>query len=577
MSEQKTLSQFPSVRKPWLRYYTEKEFRIRVPQCTVYDLMHSRNAHNPHRTALVYGDVEITYDSMFRSVKTAACAFSALGVAAGDIVTICSYSIPEVVYSFYALNMLGAVCNMIDPRSNDDRILRDLEMTGSRIALVWEEAASRFLSFRKDVGLEKIVLLSPSDSKPELCNPEDDQGHAEESFLRFHEFLALGAEGNVMSFPFQQDHPAVILYTGGTTGIPKGVILSNEALNAITVEYACGLSYKDGERFLNIMPPFVASGLACGINMILGIGLTSILVPKFNPEQFADLFIKYRPEHMFGVPAYFEKLFQDSEIRNMDLSFVGMMAAGGDALAPELEIQFNQILREHHGKTSIAKGYGLTELGFAATTTKDGVNKLGSVGIPLPLTTISVRDPMTREELPFDSEGEIYITSPSSMSGYLGMPEEEQDVFWTDRQGVRWIKTGDMGFMDEDGFLFLKGRIKRMIIRPDGHNVWPSQIEEVILRHPAVHQCIVVGLTSSDTRSGKIPTAFIVKRPDILDDDRSLLLQIDRFCRDHMPERDMATAYLFINEIPLTPVGKVDYQALEHMFNKQIRQQVFHQ
>ena len=577
MSQQKSLLQLPSERKPWLRYYTEKDIRIRVPQCTVYALMHSRNAHTPRRVALLYGDTEITYDSLFRSIECAASAFAALGVHEGEVVTICSYTIPELIYSFYALNMLGAVCNFIDPRTNDDRIRQILEMTGCRVALVWEDAASRFIHFREEGRLEEIILLSPSDSIPGHSAPESDPLSAKRSFLRFREFLDGGADTVLPVFPYQKDRPAVILYTSGTTGSPKGVILSNEALNAVTVEYACGLDFKTGQRFLNIMPPFVASGLTCGINMILGIGLTSILVPKFNPDRFVDLFKKYKPEHMFGVPAYFEKLFQDSEIRNMDLSFVGMMAAGGDALAPELEIQFNQILREHHGKTSIAKGYGLTELGFAATTTKAGVNKLGSVGIPLPLTTISVRDPMTREELPFDSEGEIYITSPSSMSGYLGMPEEEQDVFWTDRQGVRWIKTGDMGFMDEDGFLFLKGRIKRMIIRPDGHNVWPSQIEEVILRHPAVHQCIVVGLASSDIRSGKIPTAFIVKRPDILDDDRSLLLQIDRFCRDHMPERDMATAYLFINEIPLTPAGKVDYQVLEHMFNKQIRQQVFNQ
>ena len=558
--------------KPWLQHYSEKAIHSIIPQCTVYEQMFRRNRHALDTVALIYHDVEITYGSLFHSIDNTAAAFSALGVQPGDVVTICSFTIPEVVCSFYALNKLGAVCNFIDPRTNDDRILQDLKESCSRIALVWEESASRFLRFQKSGAIERIILLSPADSFPDCGSSENRSGPMDGAFLRWKDFQSGRLEETVPVFPYQKDYPAVILYTGGTTGAPKGVILSNEALNTITVEYdTCGIKYMAGQRFLNIMPPFVASGLTCGINMILGLGLTSILVPRFDPDQFAVLYEKYKPTHVFGVPAYFEKLFKDPRFQEMDLSFISMIGVGGDALIPELEVQFNQFLRSHRCQIEIIKGYGLTELGFAATTTRDGFNKIGSVGLPLPLTTITIRDPNTREELPFDSEGEVYIASPSAMSGYLGASEEEQEVFWTDSQGVRWIKTGDIGYMDEDGFLFLRGRIKRMIIRPDGHNVWPSKIEEVILRHPSVCQCVVIGVSSSDSRSGKIPTAFIVVRPDAMEEDLSLMEEIDRFCRRYMPERDIATAYMLVKEIPLTAFGKVDFHALEQMMNRRKR------
>lgn len=553
--------------KPWLRYYSNESTQISVPQCTVYEQMRRRNSKISDAVALIYDDVEITFGSLLAKIETVAAAFSAMGVLAGDTVTICSFTIPEVVYSFYALNKLGAVCNFIDPRTNDERIVYYLKESQSRFALVWEESLPRFLNFQKAGVLEKIVILSPSDSVPQISESDNH----DRAVLHWDAFQ-IGAAGVITrSFPYQKDYPAVILYTGGTTGVPKGVILSNDALNTITVEYdVCGIEYAVGQRFLNIMPPFVASGLICGINMILGLGLTSILIPKFNTDQFPDLYVKYKPNHVLGVPAFYEKLFKSPRVQKMDFSFVGTVSAGGDDLLPEVELKINHFLRGHRSKVDVLKGYGLTELGSAVTTTREGANKIGSVGIPLPLTTITVRDPKTKAELPFHAEGEIYISSPSAMNGYLGAPEEEKEVFWTDKQGIRWVKTGDIGYMDEDGFLFLQGRIKRMIIRPDGHNVWPSQIEELIMQHPAVHQCVVVGIASSDIRSGKIPTAFIVTKPDVMED-LGLVEEIDRFCRKHMPERDTATAYLFIKEIPLTAVGKVDYHALEQMMNKRKR------
>ena len=278
MSNHDSLHQYPSVTKPWLRYYLKDFTRKGVPQCTVYEQMYSRNARISDAVALVYGDKEITFGSLFREIESTAAAFSSLGVRSGDTVTICSFTIPEVVYSFYALNMLGVVCNFIDPRTNDERILHYIKECDSRVALVWEESISRFLSFQRKGALDKIILLSPSDSasRQDFCGSK--QNNSDSSFLRWNTFRKGAIGATPIPYPYQKDYPAAILYTGGTTGIPKGVVLSNDALNTITVEYdECGIEYAVGQRFLNIMPPFVASGLVCGINMILGLGLASLM------------------------------------------------------------------------------------------------------------------------------------------------------------------------------------------------------------------------------------------------------------------------------------------------------------
>lgn len=565
MSKETTRRQYPSVMKPWLRYYADDVTSVSLPKRTVYELMREHNAKILHRTALICDDREISYGDLFAKIEHAAASFYSLGIRAGDIVVICSYTIPEVVCSFYALNRLGAVCSFLDPRANDDRLLHYIKETQSRIALVWEEQVPRFKAFQKQGVLDTIIILPNAAYETDRSFPEPKDRTMGEPLLTWSDLSVIASHNSPGVFPYQKDYPAVILFTGGTTGVPKGVILSNDALNTITLEYdTCGIEYEVGHRYFNIMPPFVASGMICGINMILGLGLTSILVPGREPNRVAELYLKYRPEHVLAVPAYYEKLFQTTEFQNADLSFIKTIATGGDELLPEIELKLNIFLRTHRCSTEIGKGYGLTELAFAVTTTRTGVNKTGSVGIPLPLTTISVRDPITREELPFGSEGEVCISSSSAMNGYLGEPDEEKNVFWTDGNGNRWIRSGDAGYMDEDGFLFLKGRIKRMIIRPDGHNVWPSQIEEVILQHPAVRQCVVIGIPSSDTQSGKIPTAFIVTRIGTIED-QSLLEEIHRFCGKHMPERDTAMAYLFVDEIPLTAVGKADTMALEEM------------
>lgn len=497
-----------------------------------------------------------------------------MGVKPGDYVTICSVNFPEVVYAFYALNRIGAISNMVDPRTNTDRIGQYMTAAESRIVLTLDRALPRFLKLSDQGLIDNIVVLSPVDS---LTLPlkigyrlKNKQSVEMNQYCQsWKSFIKAGNDNIHTDFPYKKDYPVTVVYTGGTTGIPKGAVLSNDSLNALTVEYSTnGMDYSRGQKFLNIMPPFIAYGVSCGLNMPLCIGLTNILIPQFDPDKFGDLLTKYRPEHFIGVPTHFEKLISGPGAEQLDLSFVKTAAAGGDALIPESEKRINKFFAEHGCKYEIIKGYGMTELGSAAATTKDGANKIGSIGVPLPKNNVSVRNPETRKELPYNTEGEFYMSSPTMMSTYINAPEELATVFWTDEKGVKWVKTGDIGYVDEDGFIFLKGRMKRMIIRPDGHNVWPSQIEAVIAQHPSVDQCAVVGLPVPGILNGKIPTAFIVMK-DGEEEKTSLLVDIENFSKQHMPERDTASEFRFIDAIPMTPVGKIEYRTLEEIAKEQ--------
>ena len=570
MSDKEPLTGYPSIDKPWLKYYSEEAINVPLPECTIYDYLRQQSENHMDEIALVYFGRRITYKELFTNIERAAKAFKALGVKSGDYVTICSVNVPEVVYSFYALNRIGAISNMVDPRTNTDRIGQYMIAAKSRVVLTLDRAFPRFTKLKTDGLIDSIIVLSPADSLPlplkigyKLKNKKLDMPDSQ--CMTWSAFNNAKVCENLPSFPYQRNYPAAVVYTGGTTGIPKGAVLSNDSLNALTVEYSTnGMDYSRGQRFLNIMPPFIAYGVSCGLNMPLCIGLTNILIPQFDPDKFGALVTKYRPQHFIGVPTHFEKLISGPKAAKMDLSFVKTAAAGGDALIPESEKRINAFFAEHGCKYEIIKGYGMTELGSAATTTKDGANKIGSIGIPLPRNIISVRDTQTLNELPYNTEGELYMASPTAMSTYINAPEELKRVFWEDGNGTKWVKTGDIGYVDEDGFIFLKGRMKRMIIRQDGHNVWPSQIEAVITSHPAVSQCCVVGRPSPDTENGKIPTAYIVIKDGFNETD-DLLREIESFTKERLPERDTASAFCFISQLPLTDVGKVDYRALEEM------------
>ena len=563
-----------SKQRPWEKFYSREHLEMPVPECSLYRFLRDFNSKWTHVPALDYFDRKITYEQLFTDIDAAASAFSKAGVREGDIVSLCTLTTPETVTVFYALNKLGAVSNFIEPRTNSDRICYHINNVHSRVLVVLDVFVGKINEILSQLPeVEQVVILPFSRSMPfakrvgfaltkgrQLPKPAADG-----RFIPWDAYLKNYGGGDSPEIPYEKNRPAVIIYTGGTTGIPKGAVLSNECFVTLSIEIVCsGIEYEPGETFLNIMPPFIAYGICGGLNMHLSVGLTNILIPVFKPEDFCGYILKYKPNHLMGVPAFYEKMADDPQFEGMDLSFIHDAATGGDFMSVATEQKINEFFRSHNNRHTIIRGYGMTELGSLAAMSSDNAEGPGSVGIPMVKSVITVRDPDTREELGPNERGELYCATPAMMLGYYNNPEEDEKVFWTDDEGTRWIKTGDIGYMDEDGFVYLVGRIKRMIVRPDGHNTWPSQMEDMASRFEGVKEVVVVGLKNPDGEHGRLPTAFVIPAEEKYRND-AFLSSLRTYMEKNLPGRDVPFAYRFIDEMPLTSVGKVDYRLLEEI------------
>ena len=568
--EQAKRTGYPSVDRPWLKYYSEEAKHAKQPEGTVYDYLYDSNRAHLDEVALEYFGRKTTYGQMFARIEAAAKAFWQCGVRSGDVVAFCTVTTPETVYAFYGLNRLGAVANMIDPRTNADRIRQYLQESKARVIVVIDAAYPKIAKLIGSACVEAVIVVSAANAAPFAMRIgyRLTQGKPRMPLggrcVPWNAFVAAGRSARAAYAAYRPNTPAAILHTGGTTGTPKGVVLSNDNFNTMVVfqKYA-RTRMQRGNSFLGIMPPFIAYGLVCGINNPLCLGLRIILIPKFDPQQFAALVVKHKPNHALGVPSYWESLAKSEGIG--DLSFLENAITGGDGITPSAEEAVNTFFKAHGCRHKLSKGYGMTELSSTATySVCDACNPPESVGIPLFWNNVKIVEPGTQKELPYRQQGEICLTSPTMMLGYYRNEEETRRTLLTHDDGVTWIHSGDIGYMDEDGVLFLVGRSKRVIPRPDGHKVWPSQIESVLSEHPAVAACAVVGLHNPDGENGRIPTAFVVLK-DGMAGSSALIDELDRMSKARLPERDVALAYHFIDALPLTPIGKVDYRALERM------------
>ena len=416
---------------------------------------------------------------------------------------------------------------------------------------------------------QKVIVLSPADSLPpvmavgyKLTTP--DKNKYASNVIRWKQFIKGGEGQSTAAEPYDPDHACVVVHTGGTTGSPKGVMLTDDCFNGIALQFqAYPKLFHRGQKLMNVMPPFIAYGFACGIHLPLVLGFTVIIIPNLDPAKLGSLVLKHKPEHMFGVPTHYQQLAADPKLRDKDLSFIINYAAGGDSLSRGAEQTVNDFLAAHGARYPIAKGYGMTEVSSAATVAAGLDNKPGSVGIPMVNTVVAAFEPGTDQELPIGQRGELCISGPCLMKGYYNKPEETAILLRRHPDGRVWAHTGDMGYLDEDGFVFLDSRIKRMIIRHDGFKVFPSMIENVVSRHPAVHQCSVVGCTDKDHTQGRLPFVYIVLKAGITAKKKQVIRELERMCAEELPEYVQPVAYKFISSMPMTPVGKVDYRQLE--------------
>ena len=467
---------------------------------------------------------------------------------------------------------------MIDPRTSAEGIKEYINEVNSKVVIVMDLFYEKVERIRKDTNIQKTITISAKDSLPLGMNfayslkeimkylTGNQRKIPNNQFnAKWNDFIKEGlAVSNDLDIPYEKDRAVAIVHTGGTTGTPKGVMLSNDSFNAIAYQYKLsGMHLLPGHKFLNIMPPFIAYGSGCGIHMPLVIGMTTVPVPAFDPKDFSKILLKVKPQHLAVVPSMYSNLFIDKKMKNKDLSFWITPAAGGDGMNIKLENETNQFLQEHNCVNNVIKGYGITEECSLATACINEHNKVGSVGIPLPKNVVSIFDPDTGEELDFYEEGEVCINCLSMMLGYYNNQDETDKIIKTHQDGTKWIHTQDLGYMDEDGFLFISGRIKRVIIRYDGFKVFPFLIEKCILNHEAVKECIVVGIPDRTQAQGKVPIAYIVLKDNYIENMEKIKEDIKNLCVLQLPEYVLPVDYKIKESLPLTSIGKIDYRKLE--------------
>ena len=560
---------YASAAKPWLKYYDQKFIDQTPPECSAFEFVCRQNKNHLTETAITYYGRKITYADLIVNVKKTAAAFRAIGMKKGDIATVVSVMTPEVIYAFYAADMIGASLNLVDPRYSAEGIHEYIEEVDSHLLICLNVAYERCHQAEKRTNVERVLVISPADSLPlhlaigyKMTNP--DKNHYKSNVIRWKDFIAQGQNQSMNAEPYDPQHTCVVVHTGGTTGSPKGVMLTDLDFNSIAQQFgAYDKLFCRGQKLMNIMPPFIAYGYACGVHLPLVLGLTVVIIPNLDPAKLGALVWKYKPEHMFGVPAHYQQLAASPLLKNKDLSFIRNYAAGGDAITVGAEEAVNKFFAEHGVEFTLAKGYGMTEVSSAATAASGLANKVGSVGIPLVNTLVSVFEPGTETELPIGERGEICISGPAIMKGYYNKPEETDIILRRHADGRLWAHTGDIGYMDNDGFVFLDSRIKRLIIRHDGFKVFPSMIENVISRHPAVQQCSVVGCTDKDHVQGRLPFVYVVLDPACDKKKRQIIKELRQLCMEELPEYVQPVGYKFISEMPFTPIGKVNYRQLE--------------
>ncbi|HHU54936.1 MAG TPA: acyl--CoA ligase [Mollicutes bacterium] len=563
----------PSQEMRWQKYQSEEAKNISFPKMSVYDLVKEENKNRKDNIALGFYGNEICYGELFDKVEETIEGLKGK-IQAGEVVTISALTTPELIYLFYALGEIRAISNMVDPRTSL-KGLADYINEAESTKLV---TLNLFNDNIKDIfnasTISEIINISLRDSAKQLpfklnlaslvTDAITKLKYNDGKHIKFEDYIQNDQQVKDESpLPeYQENIPLTIVHTGGTTGIPKGVLLSHDTFNVMAWQYKySGLDLQPHHRFMNMMPPFIAYGLDM-LHMPLVMGQRVDIVSTFNPKKFDELILKYKPNHFAGVPSHLGGLKNSKKLQNQDLSHIITPAVGGDGIMPELHEEGSKFLLERNAQQGISPGYALTEANSVFSVCINEHVKYGSAGFPLPGGTVGIFDE-NQNELDYNQHGEICVCTPSTMLGYYKQAEATNAILKTHKDGKVWIHTGDLGYIDEDGFLWVSDRIKNVIIRHDGFKVYPSMIENVILSHHAVAQCRVVGIRDLDYPQGQKPKAHIKLKDEYVNDEKKILDEIALICEETLSEYVVPHDFKIRNDYPLTPIGKIDTIALQ--------------
>lgn len=556
---------------PWLKYFGDMPAHLDYPKGSMYEAVKESAITKKKMNSVAYEfqGKKTNYKQFLNKIEVLGKAYKSIGIDEGDMVTVCMPNTPQGVDTFYALNRIGAVPAMIHPLSAVGEIAFYINSTQSKAVLVVDLFYEKVLEALKQVKHPvKVVVAHIKDELPFPLNmlypltvkkkpaplPKDNK-----NVIDWSDFISGGKKVKLSDkFPKAED-TAVILFSGGTTGTSKGIQLTNLNMNALAAQVAANAGFTmEGLRMFSVMPLFHGFGLGVGIHTALMASGTCIIIPQFTIKTYARDVKKYKPNVIVGVPTLYEALLR-SEGFDFDLSFLRGMFCGGDSLSVELKKKVDKFLKDHNATIQVREGYGTTECVTASCLTPYDTYREGSIGIPLSDIYYSVVDPHNDKELPYGEEGEICICGPTVMKGYLNNAEETASTLRRHEDGNLWLHTGDLGYMDEDGFVYYKQRMKRLII-VSGINVYPSQVENAIDAHPDVLLSCAVGIP--DPYKMHVVKAFVVLRQGVEPSDK-IKEEIIENCKKNVSRYGVPREIEFRTELPKTLVGKVAYRVLE--------------
>ena len=561
---------------PWLKYYGNTPASLDYPHLTMYQMVAQAAKRKPNNTAYVFMGKKTSYQEFMQRIEAAAKGLYKMGIRKGDRVTICMANTPQALDCFYALNRIGAIPNMIHPLSAAQEIAFYLNFSKSKAILTLDQFYYKVAEILPQLENECQVLIAKVvDELPAPLNllyPMTKGARAikklpKTGYTLWYKMVAAGKNQVLPPHDGKYDDCGAILYSGGTTGTTKGIMLSNLNFNALALQTiaASGFSMEEISemKMLSVMPVFHGFGLGIGIHTPLVAGGTCILIPQFNVNTYAEVLVKQKPNLIPGVPTLFEALLRAEKLEGTDLSFLKGIFSGGDSLSPELKKKVDVFLRAHGCSQQIREGYGTTECVTASCLTPKDYARAGSIGVPFPDTFYKIVEPGTTNEVEPNVEGEICVSGPTVMMGYMDNPEETAGALKRHYDGRIWLHTGDLGYMDQDGFVYFRQRMKRMIIT-SGYNVYPSQLENIIDGHEKVLLSCVIGV--KDPYRVQRVKAYVVPMPGV-EPTEELKAELMEYCSKHIAKYAMPRELEFRKELPKTLVGKVAYRVLEEEAN----------
>lgn len=565
---------YASVDKPWLKYYNENIFDVNIPNLSAYEFMLESNKNNLDKVALTYFGKKYSYRQLFNIINVVENSFRNMGVKQGDIVSIAIPNVPENVFIFYALNKIGAVANFIDLRLKNEALIDAINSVKSEILVGCDLFLKNVCDIIDDTNLKKVVVVSPSDSllpfvKQLYSLSNKTFNTMDNRFIKWNKFLKNNNNYDNIIENDKSDIEACILHTSGTTGKSKGVVLSNYALNSMAMQYRyIGIDYNNKDKFMNQVPPFLAYNIILSTHMPLCMGLNIVMLPNYEPDKFAEHIMKYKINHVLAGPADWTNFLENEKIKNSDLSYLSTMGSGSDKINSETKNKIDDLLASRGVKYKILEGYGMTEVGSAACSSLRNINVLNSVGVPLPFMTIGIFDPNTNGELPYNTDGEICIKGPTMMNGYYNDKEATDETIKLHSDNTLWVHTGDIGHIDQNGVLYLSGRMKRIIVRHDGIKISPFEIERVVEKIPNVKACCTVAINDIIHGSGSVPCINVIPEDTNLLNEEELKELILKYCKQELTDKYCIEKINVVPSFPLTPVGKVDYIKLSNICNE---------